>query len=92
MHRRRPRVLVGRDAVIMDKLARLLPVGNGRLLVGGHAAVGPPLTPARCEAPQPDRAGSARSSVSSDMSSFGPPSPSSVSPPAASTSHRLTIR
>ncbi len=32
VHRRRPRVLVGRDAVIMDKLARLLPVGNGRLL------------------------------------------------------------
>ena len=32
VHRRRPRVLVGRDAVIMDKLARLLPVANGRLL------------------------------------------------------------
>lgn len=32
VHRRRPRVLVGRDAVIMDTLARLLPVGNGRLL------------------------------------------------------------
>jgi hypothetical protein len=25
-------VLVGRDAVILDKLARLLPVANGRLL------------------------------------------------------------
>jgi len=32
VHRRRPRVLVGRDAVVLDKLARLLPVGNGRLL------------------------------------------------------------
>lgn len=32
VHRRRPRVLVGRDAVIMGTLARLLPVGNGRLL------------------------------------------------------------
>jgi short-subunit dehydrogenase len=32
VRRRRPRVLVGRDAVIMDKLARLFPVGNGRLL------------------------------------------------------------
>jgi len=32
VHRRRPRVLVGRDAVILDKLARMLPVGNGRLL------------------------------------------------------------
>ena len=110
VHRRRPRVLVGRDAVIMDKLARLLPVGNGRLLSAATRSVGPPLT-ARCRkatfmqrhcrkvafltaaALQPDRAGSARSSVSSaDRSSFGPPSPSSVSPPAASTSHRLTIR
>jgi hypothetical protein len=25
-------VLVGRDAVFLDKLARLLPVGSGRLL------------------------------------------------------------
>ena len=110
VHRRRPRVLVGRDAVIMDKLARLLPVGNGRLLVGGHAG-GRPAADARCRkatfmqrhcrkvafltrrALQPERAGSARSSDSSaDRSSFGPPSPSSVSPPAASTSHRLTIR
>lgn len=32
VHRRRPRVLVGRDAVLIEKLARLLPVGNGRLL------------------------------------------------------------
>jgi short-subunit dehydrogenase len=32
VHRRRPRVLVGRDAIILEKLARLLPVGNGRLL------------------------------------------------------------
>jgi NAD(P)-dependent dehydrogenase (short-subunit alcohol dehydrogenase family) len=32
VQRRRPRVLVGRDAVVLDKLARLLPVGNGRLL------------------------------------------------------------
>jgi short-subunit dehydrogenase len=32
VHRRRPRVLVGRDAAVLDKLARLLPVGNGRLL------------------------------------------------------------
>jgi short-subunit dehydrogenase len=32
VHRRRPRVLVGRDAVVIDKIARLLPVGNGRLL------------------------------------------------------------
>jgi short-subunit dehydrogenase len=32
VHRRRPRVLVGRDAVILDKLARLLPIGSGRLL------------------------------------------------------------
>jgi short-subunit dehydrogenase len=32
VHRRRPRVLVGRDAVVLDKIARLLPVGNGRLL------------------------------------------------------------
>jgi short-subunit dehydrogenase len=32
VHRRRPRVLVGRDAVVLDKLARLLPVGNGSLL------------------------------------------------------------
>ena len=32
VHRRRPRVLVGRDAVMLDKLARLLPVGSGRLL------------------------------------------------------------
>jgi short-subunit dehydrogenase len=32
VHRRRPRVLVGREAVILDKVARLLPVGNGRLL------------------------------------------------------------
>jgi short-subunit dehydrogenase len=32
VHRRRPRVLVGRDAVVLDTLARLLPVGNGRLL------------------------------------------------------------
>lgn len=32
VHRRRPRILVGRDAVILDKLARLLPVGNGHLL------------------------------------------------------------
>lgn len=32
VHRRRPRVLVGRDAVVLDALARLLPVGHGRLL------------------------------------------------------------
>ena len=32
VHRRHPRVLVGRDAVFLDKLARLLPVGSGRLL------------------------------------------------------------
>jgi len=32
VHRRRPRALVGRDAVLLDKLARLLPVGSGRLL------------------------------------------------------------
>ena len=110
VHRRRPRVLVGRDAVIMDKLARLLPVGNGRLLSAATRIVGPPLTPVAGKPPscsvhrqkvafltaaalQPERAGSARSSDSSaDMSSLGPPSPSSVSPPAASTSHRLTIR
>jgi short-subunit dehydrogenase len=32
VHRRRPRVLVGRSAVVLDTLARLLPVGSGRLL------------------------------------------------------------
>ena len=32
VHRRRSRVLVGRDAVVLDKLARLSPVGLGRLL------------------------------------------------------------
>jgi short-subunit dehydrogenase len=32
VHRRRPRVLVGRDAVLLDALARLLPVGTARLL------------------------------------------------------------
>jgi short-subunit dehydrogenase len=32
VHRRRPRALVGRDAVILDKLARLLPSGSGSLL------------------------------------------------------------
>jgi short-subunit dehydrogenase len=32
VHRRRPRVLVGRDAVVLDALARLSPVGHGRLL------------------------------------------------------------
>jgi short-subunit dehydrogenase len=32
VHRRRPRVLVGRDAVVLDKLARLMPVGSGSLL------------------------------------------------------------
>jgi NAD(P)-dependent dehydrogenase (short-subunit alcohol dehydrogenase family) len=31
-HRRRPRALVGRSAVVLDTLARLLPVGSGRLL------------------------------------------------------------
>jgi short-subunit dehydrogenase len=32
VHRRRPRVLVGRDAVVLDTLARLFPIGHGRLL------------------------------------------------------------
>jgi short-subunit dehydrogenase len=32
VHRRRPRVLVGRSAVVLDTLTRLLPVGSGRLL------------------------------------------------------------
>jgi short-subunit dehydrogenase len=32
VHRRRPRVLVGRDAVVLDALARLLPVTHRRLL------------------------------------------------------------
>ena len=32
VHRRRPRVLVGRDAVVLEKLARLFPVNNGRVL------------------------------------------------------------
>ena len=32
VHRRRPRVLVGRDAVVLDTLARLLPVTHRRLL------------------------------------------------------------
>jgi short-subunit dehydrogenase len=32
VHRRRPRVMVGRDAVVIDKLARLLPVAGGSLL------------------------------------------------------------
>ena len=91
VHRRRPRVLVGRDAVILDKLARLLPVGNGRLLVGGHPAGGPPLTPVAGPSAGPRRVGPVVGLVR-PRSTFGPPSPSSVSPPAASTSHRLTIR
>jgi hypothetical protein len=32
VHRRRPRVLVGRDAVVLDALVRLLPVTHRRLL------------------------------------------------------------
>jgi short-subunit dehydrogenase len=48
VHRRRPRVLVGRDAVVSDKLARLLPVGNGRLLSAATRS-GPPLTRCRTD-------------------------------------------
>ena len=40
VQRRRPRVLVGRDAVVIDKIARLLPVGTGRLLAAATRRAG----------------------------------------------------
>jgi hypothetical protein len=35
VHRRRRRVLVGRDAMVIDALARLLPTTHARLLTAG---------------------------------------------------------
>jgi short-subunit dehydrogenase len=42
VHRRRPRALVGRDAVLLDALARLFPAGTARLLAAGARHVSRP--------------------------------------------------